>query len=37
MMQIADNMAVSIHYTLTNEEGEVIDSSVGGEPLVYLH
>ncbi len=36
-MQIADNMAVSIHYTLTNEEGEVIDSSVGGEPLVYLH
>jgi FKBP-type peptidyl-prolyl cis-trans isomerase SlyD len=37
IMQVADNMAVSIHYTLTNDEGEVIDSSADGEPLVYLH
>jgi len=36
-MPIANNMAVSIHYTLTNDEGDVIDSSVGNEPLVYLH
>lgn len=36
-MHVADNMAVSIHYTLTNDEGEVIDSSVGNEPLAYLH
>ncbi len=36
-MQVADNTAVSIHYTLTNDEGEVIDSSAGAEPLVYLH
>ncbi|TAL46011.1 MAG: peptidylprolyl isomerase [Methylovulum sp.] len=36
-MQVADNMAVSIHYTLTNDEGEVIDSSEDNEPLVYLH
>jgi len=36
-MQVADNMAVSIHYTLTNDEGEVIDSSIGGSPLAYLH
>ncbi|MCC6074838.1 peptidylprolyl isomerase [Pseudomonas sp. GCM10022188] len=36
-MQIAANKAVSIDYTLTNENGEVIDSSVGGAPLVYLH
>lgn len=36
-MQIADNTAVSIHYTLTNDEGDVIDSSLGNEPLVYLH
>lgn len=36
-MHVADNMAVSIHYTLTNDEGDVIDSSAGGEPLVYLH
>jgi len=35
-MQVADNMAVSIHYTLTNDEGEVLDSSIGDEALVYL-
>ncbi|MCL7461773.1 peptidylprolyl isomerase [Pseudomonas sp. NW5] len=36
-MQIAANTAVSIDYILTNESGEVIDSSAGGAPLVYLH
>ncbi len=36
-MQIANNKVVSIDYTLTNDAGEVIDSSQGGEPLVYLH
>ena len=36
-MQVADNMAVSIHYTLTNDDGEVLDSSIGDEVLVYLH
>lgn len=36
-MQISDKMAVSIHYTLTNDEGEVLDSSVGNDALVYLH
>ncbi|SHL00617.1 FKBP-type peptidyl prolyl cis-trans isomerase /Apo-metallochaperone SlyD [Pseudomonas punonensis] len=36
-MQIAANKAVSIEYTLTNDAGEVIDSSAGGAPLVYLH
>lgn len=36
-MQVNDNCAVSIHYTLTDEEGRQIDSSVGQEPLVYLH
>ena len=36
-MQVADNMAVSIHYTLTNDDGEVLDTSIGDEPLVYLH
>jgi len=36
-MQVADNMAVSIHYTLTNDEGEVLDSSIGDDALVYLH
>ena len=36
-MLIATNKAVSIDYTLTNDAGEVIDSSAGGAPLVYLH
>jgi FKBP-type peptidyl-prolyl cis-trans isomerase SlyD len=36
-MQIANNTAVSIHYTLTNDAGEELDSTVGGEPMVYLH
>jgi FKBP-type peptidyl-prolyl cis-trans isomerase SlyD len=35
-MPIAANKAVSIDYTLTNDAGEVIDSSAGGAPLVYL-
>ena len=35
-MTIAANKAVSIDYTLTNDTGEVIDSSAGGAPLVYL-
>ena len=36
-MQIAENTAVSIHYTLTNDQGEVLDSSDGGDALFYLH
>ena len=36
-MLIADQHVVAIGYTLTNEAGEVIDSSAGAEPLVYLH
>jgi FKBP-type peptidyl-prolyl cis-trans isomerase SlyD len=36
-MQIAENKVVSIHYTLTNNDGKVLDSSEGREPLAYLH
>lgn len=36
-MQIAPDAVVSIHYTLTNDAGETLDSSAGGEPLAYLH
>ncbi|MCS3902374.1 FKBP-type peptidyl-prolyl cis-trans isomerase SlyD [Methylohalomonas lacus] len=36
-MQVNENCAVSIHYTLSDEEGQQLDSSVGQEPLVYLH
>jgi FKBP-type peptidyl-prolyl cis-trans isomerase SlyD len=34
---IGDNLVVSMNYTLTDNEGEVLDSSAGAEPLVYLH
>ncbi|SFX10944.1 FKBP-type peptidyl-prolyl cis-trans isomerase [Marinospirillum alkaliphilum] len=36
-MQVAANKVVGIHYTLTNNEGQVLDSSQGGNPLYYLH
>jgi FKBP-type peptidyl-prolyl cis-trans isomerase SlyD len=36
-MQIVDGAAVSFHYTLKNDAGEVLDSSSGGEPMTYLH
>jgi len=36
-MQIAPDAVVSIHYTLTDDTGETLDSSAGGEPLAYLH
>ena len=36
-MQVTQNAVVGIHYTLTNDQGETLDSSAGGDPLVYLH
>ncbi|MEM1436206.1 MAG: peptidylprolyl isomerase [Pseudomonadota bacterium] len=36
-MKIASNRVVTIHYTLTNDAGETLDSSSGGDPLNYLH
>jgi FKBP-type peptidyl-prolyl cis-trans isomerase SlyD len=36
-MQIAANTVVSIDYTLTNDAGEVLDTSKGSEPLAYIH
>ena len=36
-MQAQKDVVVSIHYTLTSDNGEVIDSSAGKEPLDYLH
>jgi FKBP-type peptidyl-prolyl cis-trans isomerase SlyD len=36
-MAIADNSVVTIHYTLKDDEGKVLDSSSSGEPLAYLH
>lgn len=36
-MEISQNTVVSIDYTLTGDDGQVIDTSEGREPLVYLH
>ena len=36
-MKISKNSAVLIHYHLTDDDGEVIDSSKGNDPLGYLH
>lgn len=34
---VADDKVVIFHYTLTDKEGEVLDSSEGQEPMAYLH
>ena len=36
-MSISQDQVVSIHYTLRDDAGEVIDRSAEGEPLSYLH
>lgn len=36
-MQIEKDSVVTMHYTLTSPEGEVLDTSREREPLVYLH
>ena len=36
-MQIGKEPVVTIHYTLTDEKGVVLDSSAGEEPLTFVH
>jgi len=36
-MQITKDKFVAIHYTLKDESGELMDSSVGGEPLAFVY
>ncbi|MGY6216825.1 FKBP-type peptidyl-prolyl cis-trans isomerase [Methylolobus aquaticus] len=36
-MQISLNKVVHIHYTLTDNDGEVLDSSQGSDPMAYIH
>ncbi len=36
-MKIEKNSVVTMHYTLTSPQGEVLDSSREREPLAYLH
>ena len=35
--EITSDCMVAFHYTLTGADGEVIDTSDGGDPLTYLH
>lgn len=34
---IGKNCVVSIHYTLTDDDGNILDTSINDEPLHYLH
>lgn len=34
---VRDGKVVTIHYTLTDDDGETLESSGEGEPLLYLH
>ncbi|GEM_PF-2863752 len=34
---IGNNLVVSINYTLTDDDGNIMDSSEGSEPFAYLH
>jgi len=36
-MEIADARVASIHYTLTDDDGQVIDKSPEAQPLQYFH
>lgn len=35
-MKIQQNSVVTMHYTLTTNQGDTIDSSVGAEPLAFI-
>ncbi|MBU2510284.1 peptidylprolyl isomerase [bacterium] len=34
---VGDNLVVSLHYKLTDNDGNMLDSSENSEPLAYLH
>jgi FKBP-type peptidyl-prolyl cis-trans isomerase SlyD len=36
-LMIGDKSVVTIHYTLTDDAGEVLDNSRDSDPMVYLH
>jgi len=36
-MSIQKDSVVTLHYTLKDDAGEVIDTSDGGAPLAYIH
>lgn len=37
MSKVEADKVIHIHYTLTNDKGDVLDSSRDGDPLPYLH
>ena len=36
-MKVAPNKVVTVSYTLTDDEGEILDQTDEAEPMVYLH
>lgn len=36
-LMVGDKLVVSMHYTLTDNDGNTLDSSEGADPLAYLH
>ena len=36
-LTVQDKMVVGIHYSLTNNDGQQLDTSIGFDPLYYLH
>ena len=36
-MTIQDGIVVGMHYTLKNDSGDIVDTSQGHEPLVFIH
>jgi FKBP-type peptidyl-prolyl cis-trans isomerase SlyD len=36
-MQVADKMMVSIRYKMKNDKGEVLENTMEGAPVTYLH
>ncbi len=36
-MQIADNTVVQFNYSLKNEDGKVLETNAGEDPVAYLH
>ena len=36
-MEIAEKKVVTIHYKLTDDDGQTLDTSEGADPLVFIH
>ncbi|MBR9727064.1 peptidylprolyl isomerase [Shewanella intestini] len=36
-MTITDDMVVQFNYTLSDEQGQQLETNAGGEPIAYLH